>query len=83
MFQKSERNKTEKDEIIMQLSGPVSVTEWSDKKIVNIISTYHSHDTGTVAFSGKDTVKPISLLDFNHFMGRADLERPFAAFLCD
>jgi hypothetical protein len=55
MFQKKKvRHETEKNgEIVVKHSGPVSVTKWSDKKTVIMISTYHSHETRTVTISGK------------------------------
>jgi hypothetical protein len=43
-----------KGEIIAQHAGPVSVTKWSDKKIMTMLSTYHSHDTRTVTIGGKE-----------------------------
>jgi len=52
----------------------VSVTKWSDKKVVTMILTYHSHDTRTVTIRGKETVKPISVLDYNQCMGGVDLK---------
>jgi hypothetical protein len=39
-----------------------------------MISTYHSQDTRTVTIRGKETVKPISVLDYNQCMGGADLK---------
>jgi hypothetical protein len=58
----------------VQLTGPVSVTKRSDKKIVAIISMYYSHDNRTVTIRGKETVKPISVLDYNQCMGGVDLK---------
>jgi hypothetical protein len=58
--------KLKNDEIVAQHAGPVSVTKWSDKKIMTMISTYHSHDTRTVTVRGRETVKPISVLDYNN-----------------
>jgi hypothetical protein len=43
-----------KGKIIAQRAGPVLVTKWSDKKIVTMISTYHSHDAGIVTIRGKE-----------------------------
>jgi hypothetical protein len=59
---------------IVQHSGPVSVTKWSNKKIVSMISAYHSHDTRAVTIRGKETVKPISVMDYNQCMGGVDLK---------
>jgi hypothetical protein len=41
------------------------VIKWCDKKIVTMISTYHSHDTRTVKIRGKEVVKPSSVLDYH------------------
>jgi hypothetical protein len=57
--------KLKNSEIVAQHAGSVSVTKWSDKKIVTMISTYHSYETRTVTIRGKETVKPISVLDYN------------------
>jgi hypothetical protein len=57
--------KLKKGETVPQHAGFVSVTKWSDKKIVTMISTYHSYETRTVTIRGKQTVKPISVLDYN------------------
>jgi hypothetical protein len=50
--------KLKKGEIVAQHAGLVSVTKWSAKNIVTMISTYHSHETRTVTIRGKETVKP-------------------------
>jgi hypothetical protein len=60
--------KLKKGEIVTQHAGPVSVTKWSNKKIVIMISTYHSHETRIVTIRGKETVKTISVLDYNKSM---------------
>jgi hypothetical protein len=39
-----------------------------------MIYTHHSHDTRTIAKQDKETVKLISMLDYNHCMGGADLK---------
>jgi hypothetical protein len=65
---KVKNTKLKKGEIVAQHSGPVSVTKWCDKKIVTMISTYHSHETRTVTVRGKEVVKPISVLDYNKSM---------------
>jgi hypothetical protein len=66
--------KLKKGKIIAQHAGSVSVTKWSDKKILTMISTYHSHDTRTVTIRGNETVKPISVLDYNKPMIGVDLK---------
>jgi hypothetical protein len=62
---KMKNTKLKKAEIIAEHSGPVSATKGSDKKIITMISTDHSHDTRTVTIRGKEAVKPISVLDYN------------------
>jgi hypothetical protein len=66
--------KLKKGEMVAQHVGHVSVTKWNDKKIMTMISTYHSHDTRTVTIRGKETVKPISVLDYNKSMIGVDLK---------
>jgi hypothetical protein len=66
--------KMKKGEIIAQCSGHVSITKWRDKKIITMISTYHSHDTRTVTIRCRETVKPTSVLDYNQCMGGVDLK---------
>jgi hypothetical protein len=46
--------KLKKGEIVAQHAGPVLVTKWSNKQIVTMISTYHSHDNRTVTIRGKE-----------------------------
>jgi hypothetical protein len=65
---KGKNTKLKKGENVAQHSGPVSVTKWCDKKIVTMISTYHSHETRTIIVRGKEVVKPISVLDYNKSM---------------
>jgi hypothetical protein len=73
---KVKNTKLQKGEIVAQLSEPVSVTKWSNKKkkIITMISTYHSHDTRNVTIRGKEVVKPISVLDYNKSMTGVDLK---------
>jgi hypothetical protein len=66
--------KFKKGKIVAQHSGPVSVTKWCDKKIVTMISTYHSHETRTITVRGKEVVKPISVLDYNKSMIGVELK---------
>jgi hypothetical protein len=44
------------------------------RNIVVMIYTYHSHDTRTVTIGDKETVKPISVLDYNQSLGEVDLK---------
>jgi hypothetical protein len=55
--------KLKKGEIVPQHAEFVSVTKLSDKNIATMISTYHNYETRTVTIRGKQTVKPISVLD--------------------
>jgi hypothetical protein len=71
---KVKNTELKKGEIIAQHSAPVSVTKWYDKKIVTMISTYHSHETRTVTVREKEVVKPISVLDYNKSMIGVDLK---------
>jgi hypothetical protein len=47
---------------------------WSNEKIITMISMYHSLDTRTVTIRGKETVKPISVLDYNQCMSKVILK---------
>jgi len=66
--------KLEKGEIIARHSGPVTVLKWRDKRNVTIVSTYHIADTQRVSNKGKETEKPLSVVDYNHNMGGVDLK---------
>jgi hypothetical protein len=66
--------KLKKGETVCQHSGPVTVLKWCDKKIVSMISTYHSDDMRTVTVSRKEVQKPISVIDYNTNMGGIDLK---------
>jgi hypothetical protein len=52
-----ENPKLKKARTLAQHSGPVSVTKGSDKKIITMISTYHSQDTWTVIIKVNFTVR--------------------------
>jgi hypothetical protein len=71
---KVKNTQLKKGEIMAQHCGPVSVTKGCDKKNVTMISTYHSHDIGTVTIRGKGVVKPVSVLDYNKSMIGVDLK---------
>jgi len=58
--------KLEKGEIIARLSGPVTVLKWRDKRNVTMVSPYHSADTHKVSNKGKETEKPVCVIDYNH-----------------
>jgi hypothetical protein len=66
--------KLKKGEIIARHSGPVTVLKWCDKRSVTMVSTYHSADTQKVYKRGKETEKPLCVIDYNHNMGGVDLK---------
>jgi len=39
-----------------------------------MVSTYHSADTQRVSKTGKETEKPLCVIDYNHNMGGVDLK---------
>ena len=59
----------------IQYSGPVTVLKWRDKRNVTMVSTYHSADTKRVSDKGKETEKPLYVIDYNHKMGGVDLNK--------
>jgi hypothetical protein len=71
---KVKNTKLKKGEIVAQHCGPVTVTKWCDKRIVTMISTYHSNETRTVTVRGKEVAKPVSVLEYNKSMGGVDLK---------
>ena len=66
--------KLEKGEIIARYSGPVAVLKWRDKRNVTMVSTYHSADTQRISKKGKETEKPLRVIDYNHKMAGVDLK---------
>ena len=66
--------KLEKGEIIARYSGPVAVLKWRDKRNVTMVSTYYSADTQGVSNKGKETEKPLCVINYNHKMGGVDLK---------
>jgi len=64
-----EDKKLEKGKIIARLSGPVAVQKWRDKRNVTMVSAYHSADRQRVSNKGKETEKPLCVIDYNHNMG--------------
>jgi len=66
--------KLEKGEIIARHSGPVTVLKWRDKRNVTMVSTYNSADTQRVSNKGKETEKPLCVIDYNHNMGEVNLK---------
>jgi len=64
----------EKGEVIPRYSGPVTVLKWRDKRNVTMVSTYHSADTQRVSNKGKETEKPLCMIDYNHKMGGVSLK---------
>jgi hypothetical protein len=59
----------EKGEITARHSGPVTVLKWRDKRDVTMVSTYHNADTQRVSNKGKETEKPLGMIDYNHMVG--------------
>ena len=66
--------KLKKGEIIARHSGPVTVLKWNDRKNVTLLSTYHNDATMPVNKRGKETQKPVCVIDYNHNMGGVDLK---------
>jgi hypothetical protein len=66
--------KLNRGEIIAQHSGPVTVMKWRDKRNVLMISTYHDAEIKIVTKRGKDTQKPVCVIDYNKWMGGVDLK---------
>ena len=66
--------KLEKGEIIARHSGPVTILKWHDKRNVTMVSIYHSAHIQRVSNKGKETEKPLCVIDYNHNMGRVNLE---------
>jgi len=66
--------KLEKGEIIARHLGPVTVLKWRGKRNVTMVLTYHSADTQRVYNKGKETEKPLCVIDYNHNMGGVDLK---------
>ena len=60
---KEVKDKLEKGEIIARHTGPVTVLKWRDKN-VTMVSTYHSADTQRVSNKGKETEKPLCVIDY-------------------
>ena len=61
--------KLEKGEIMARLSGPVTVLKWRDRRNITMVSVYHSADTQRVSNKGKETEKPLCMIDYNHNVG--------------
>ena len=66
--------KLEKGEIIARHLGPVTVVKWCDKRSVTVVSTCDRADTQRVSNKGKETEKPLCVIDCNHNMGGVDLK---------
>ena len=71
--------KLEKGENIARYSGPVTVLKWHDKRNVTMVPTYHTADTQRVSNKGKETEKPLCVIDYNHKKGGSRFEGPVAA----
>jgi len=66
--------KLEKGEIIARYSGPVTVLKWHDTRNVPMVSTHHSADKQRVSNTGKETEKPLCVIDYNHNMRGVNLK---------
>jgi len=66
--------KLEKGESIARHLGPVTVLKWHDKRNVIMVSTYHNADTQRVSNKGKETEKPLCMIDYNHNMRGVNLK---------
>ena len=65
--------KLEKGEIIARYSGPVTVLKWRDKR--NEPWCQHTTvQTHRGFLTGKETEKPLCVIDYNHKMGGVDLK---------
>ena len=71
--------KLEKGEITARHLGPVTVLKWRDKRNVTMVSTYRSADTQKVSNKGKETEKPLCMIDYSYNMGGSWFEGPVAA----
>ena len=72
--QKLKDTQLKKGEVVGQHCGPVSVVKWKDKKVITMISTFHGIETKTIVRRGKELIKPISITDYNQYMGGVDLK---------
>ena len=61
--------KLKKGEIIARYSGPLRVIKWHDIRNVTVVSTYHSANTQRVSNKGKETEKPLCVIEYNQQMG--------------
>jgi len=58
--------KLNKEKLVAQHSGPVSVLKWKDKKEVTMISTYHGEETRMkLTKCRQEKQKPVSVPDYN------------------
>lgn len=65
--------KLEKGEICVMHSQDVMVMKWRDKRIVSLISTFHSHEMEQKTNkSGRQQVKPALVYEYNKQMGGVD-----------
>jgi len=66
--------KLENGEIVARFSGQFTVLKWCGKRNVTMVSTYHNADTQRVSNKGKETEKPLCVIDYNHNMEGVDLK---------
>ncbi|XP_054259936.1 piggyBac transposable element-derived protein 4-like [Macrosteles quadrilineatus] len=66
--------KLEKGEIVVKHSGDVMVMKWHDKRIVTLISTFHSHEMEQrLSKNGRQEMKPALVYEYNKQMGGVDM----------
>lgn len=54
--------------------GDLSLTVWKDVKLVTTISTYHDDQMVPGRRAGEDVQKPVSVSEYNKYMGGVDLK---------
>ncbi|KAL0879784.1 hypothetical protein ABMA27_003495 [Loxostege sticticalis] len=63
-----------KGTIVACHSGDVSCLAWKDRKVVSMISTYHTDETTVGRTAGRAVVKSVVVRDYNNTMGGVDLK---------
>lgn len=54
--------------------GDIALVTWKDVKLVTVLSTYHSHEMVPGRRAGVARDKPVSVRDYNEYMGGVDLK---------
>lgn len=55
-------------------SGDIALVTWKDVKLVTVMSTYHNHEMVPGRRAGVSREKPVSVRDYNKYMGGVDLK---------